>query len=251
MSQLAQTRPRSATEIIDAAFGFYRSRFGDLLVVSVLLIVPPVLLAPLAPDWLGVVIGIVGNLMYLAGQGAIAILVAASIERDESITAAEVFRRLGRRSGTVILVSIASALMMMIGFVFFIIPAFIALAWTSTAVPVAAIEGLSTGAAIRRSRDLARGRIGHILVTMLLVWLILAALGFGFMIVFGIAVATIGVSAAAAPVVGMLVQLLLVPVFPLVGVVATTLYYDLRVRSDGADVAAMIDALPVTPTQSA
>jgi len=116
MSQLAHTRPRSATEIIDAAFGFYRARFGDLLVVSVLLIVPPVLLAPLAPDWLSFLIMLAGNLMYLAGQGAIAILVAAAIERNESITAGEVFRRLGRRAGTVILVSIASALMMMIGF---------------------------------------------------------------------------------------------------------------------------------------
>jgi hypothetical protein len=49
----------------------------------------------------------------------------------------------------------------------------------------------------------------------------------------------------------LLVQLVMVPVFPLVGVVATMLYYDLRVRSDGADVAAMIDALPATPAQSA
>jgi len=251
MSQLAHTRPRSATEIIDAAFGFYRARFGDLLVVSVLLIVPPVLLAPLAPDWLSFLIMLAGNLMYLAGQGAIAILVAAAIERNESITAGEVFRRLGRRAGTVILVSIASALMMMIGFVFFIVPAFIALAWTAAAVPAAAIEGLSAGAAITRSRELARGRIGHILVAMLLVWLILAALGFGFLIVFTMLVAMLGTSAVTSPIIGMVVQLLLVPVFPLVGVVATTLYYDLRVRSDGADVAAMIDALPVTPAESA
>jgi len=186
MSQLAQTRPRSIAEIIDASFGFYRARFGDLLVISALLIVPPVLLAPLAPDWLSFLIMLAGNLMYLAGQGAIAILVAAAIERNESITAGEVFRRLGRRAGTVILVSIASALMMMIGFVFFIVPAFIALAWTAAAVPAAAIEGLPAGAAITRSRELARGRIGHILVTMLLVWLILAALGFGFLIVFTI-----------------------------------------------------------------
>ena len=49
----------------------------------------------------------------------------------------------------------------------------------------------------------------------------------------------------------MIVQLLLVPVFPLVGVVATMLYYDLRVRSEGADVAAMIDALPGAPAEPA
>lgn len=248
MSQLAYTRPRSATDIIDASFRFYRARFGDLLVVSVFLLVPPALLAPIAPPWLAIVIMLAGNLMYLTGQGAFALLVAGAVERDESLSAGMVFRQLGRRAGTVILVSLASGLLMMLGFVFFIIPSFIALAWTAAAVPVAAIEGLSTGAAITRSRELARGRIGHILSTMILVWLILGALFFGFMIVFAIVVASIGLPAAF---VTLLAQLILVPVFPLVGVVATMLYYDLRVRSEGADVAAMIDALPTTSAESA
>ena len=248
MSQLAQTRPRSIAEIIDASFGFYRARFGDLLVVSALLIVPPVLLAALAPDGIGLVIRFIGNLMYIAGQGAIAILVAAAIERNETISAGEVFRRLGRKWITVILVSISAGLMMFIGFVLLIIPAFIALAWTAAAVPVAAIEGLSSGDSIARSRALARGRIGHILGTMLLVWLILFLLFIGAALVLGIVVAMLHVPTSF---VTLLVQLVMVPVFPLVGVVATMLYYDLRVRSDGADVAAMIDALPATPAQSA
>ena len=244
MSQLAHTRPRSATEIIDASFRFYRARFGDLLVVSVLLLVPPVLLAALTPDSIGGWIRFAGILMYLAGQGAIAILVAASLERDESLTAGAVFRRLGRRSWTVILVSIVAAIMMMVGFVLLIIPFFIVLAWTATAVQAAAIEGLSTGAALSRARALARGRIGHILVTMILVWLLLFVVGFGVIIAFFFAVAATGLS--SLPVIVLLGQLLQVPIFPLVGVVSTMLYYDLRVRSEGADVAAMIDALPVT-----
>jgi len=49
----------------------------------------------------------------------------------------------------------------------------------------------------------------------------------------------------------LLMRLLQVPVFPLVGVVSTLLYYDLRVRSEGADVAAMIEALPVPPAEPA
>jgi hypothetical protein len=249
MSQLAHTRPRRATEIIDASFRFYRARFGDLLVVSVLLLVPPVLLAALAPDWLKPFIQLAGVLMYLAGQGAIAVLVAASLERDETITAGTVFRRLGRRSLTVILVSIATFFMMMLGFVLFIIPFFIVLAWTATAVQAAAIEGLSTGAALSRARALARGRIGHVLTTMVLVWLILFVLGIGVMFAFVFAIAATGLS--SVPVVLLFGQLLQVPVFPLVGVVGTMLYYDLRVRSEGADVAAMIEALPVTPAQSA
>ena len=248
MSQLAHIRPRRSTEIIDGAFGLYRARFGDLLVVSVLILVPALLvvqLGPYLPDWLTFLIMLAGNLMYVAGQGAIAILVAATVERDEAITAGTVFRRLGRRGGTVILVAIATSLLVMLGFVFLIIPGFIAMAWTAAAIPATAIEGLSVGAAIRRSRELARGRIGHVLVTLILIWLIFAALGFGFMIAFTIAVATLGLTNSSIFLV--LVQLIFVPIFPLFGVVTTMLYYDLRVRSDGADVAAMIDALPVTP----
>ena len=252
MSQLAQTRPRSATEIIDAAFRFYRARFGDLLVVAVLILVPAVLvtqLGPYMPSWLAFLIMLASNLMYVAGQGAFAILVAATVERDEAITAGTVFRRLGRRGITVILVAIATTLLVMLGFFFLIIPGFIALAWTAVAIPAAAIEGLPVGAAIRRSRDLARGRIGHVLVTLILIWLIFAVLGLGLLFAFAIGVATLGLT--NSPIFLLLLQLVFVPVFPLFGVVTSMLYYDLRVRTDGADVAAMIEALPVPPPEPA
>jgi hypothetical protein len=44
----------------------------------------------------------------------------------------------------------------------------------------------------------------------------------------------------------MLASLLMVPLFPLIGVASSLLYYDLRVRGEGADVQAMVDALPGT-----
>src|SRR4051812_41638650 len=136
MSQLAQTRPRRITEIIDASFSFYRARFGDLLVVSALLLVPPVLLEAIAPSWLERVIQLAGNWMYLIGEGAIAILVAAALERNETLSAGDVFRQLGSRSGKVINVSIMSGVMVMIGLILFIIPGIIALSWTMVAIPV-------------------------------------------------------------------------------------------------------------------
>ena len=84
MSQLAQTRPRSITEIIDASFRFYKARFSDLLVVSALLLVPPLLLAAIAPVWLRPVIQIANNFVALIAEGAIAILVAAAVERGQT-----------------------------------------------------------------------------------------------------------------------------------------------------------------------
>jgi hypothetical protein len=242
MSQLAQTRPRSITEIVDASFRFYRARFGDLLVVSALLLVPPALLTAIAPDWLALTIKFVSNWMYLIVEGAVAILVAASLERSQALSAGDVLRALGRRSGTVIVVSIISGLMIMIGTILLVIPGIIAASWTMVALPVAAIEGLASGASITRSRELARGRLGHVLGTMLLVWLIAGVLILGLAFALGIVMAIVS---APTRLTEMITQLVMVPLFPLIGVAVTLLYYDLRVRSEGADVSAMIDALPM------
>ena len=247
MSQLAQTRPRSITEIVDASFRFYRARFGDLLVVSALLLVPPALLAAVAPDWLALTIKFVSNWMYLIVEGAVAILVAAALERSETLSAGDVLRALGRKSGTVIAVSIVSGLMVMLGTILLVIPGIIAAAWTMVALPVAAIEGLSSGASITRSRELARGRLGHVLGTMLLVWLIAMALVLGLAFALGIVMAILS---APTRLTDMITQLVMVPLFPLIGVAVTLLYYDLRVRSEGADVSAMIDALPVAQPEA-
>jgi hypothetical protein len=48
----------------------------------------------------------------------------------------------------------------------------------------------------------------------------------------------------------LLVGLIVAAIIPLVGVAMTLLYYDLRVRSDGADVAALADALPTPDPQT-
>src|SRR5689334_23857576 len=53
-----------------------------------------------SPTRLGLPMLAVGVLMYLAGQGAIAILVAASVEQDQSLSAGAALRRLGDRKST-------------------------------------------------------------------------------------------------------------------------------------------------------
>ena len=83
----------------------------------------------------------------------------------------------------------------------------------------------------------------HVLGTMALVWLIVVALFFG--AAFSLSVIP-GVSELPDRLIGMISELLLVPLAPVIGVAVTLLYYDLRVRSEGADVSAMIAALPAT-----
>jgi hypothetical protein len=247
MSQLAQIRPRGVTEIIDATFRFYRARFGDLVVVAALLLVPPAVLAAIVPESIERVTLLATNLLYVVANGAVAVLVAAAIERNQNASAGDVFRELGGRTGNVIGTGIASGIMMIIGFLLLIVPGIFVVSWTMVAVPVAAIEGLGIGSSIRRSRDLARGRMGHVLGTAALSTLIFFAIFIGAGLMIGIVGGIIGLPARL---IGSISRIVVVPLFPLFSIAVTLLYYDLRVRSDGADVAAMIDTLPAAPATS-
>ena len=243
MSTLAHTHPRSATEILDTSFRFYRAHFGNLLVLSALLLVPPVLITAISPEPFQQAIQLVGNLMYLVCQGAIAILVAAALEQDRSLSAGDVLRALGSRAGSVIAVSIMSGLLIVFGLVLLVIPGILIAVWTAVATPVAAIEGLRNSDALKRSRDLARGQFWHVLGTSLLAWVIVMVLVFGAAIMLGLVLGMVGLPDRITEMLG---SVLMVPLFPLIGVTTSLLYYDLRVRSEGADVEAMVQGLGET-----
>jgi hypothetical protein len=244
MSQLAHTHPRRATEILDGSFQLYRAHFADLLVISALLLVPPLLLGAIMPQPIQVVFQLVFNLMFLVSQGAIAVLVAAALERDRALSAGESLRELGNRAGGVVAVSIMSGILIVLGALLLLIPGILIAVWTVVAVPVAAIEGLKNSSALARSRDLTRGHFWHVLGTMLLAWIIVMGLLFGLAIALGMVFGSIGVPERLTE---LLTGLLMVPLFPLVAVTTSLLYYDLRVRGEGADVQAMVNALPETP----
>ena len=241
MSQLAHTHPRRATEILDSSFQFYRAHFADLLVLSALLLVPPILIGAFMPQSIQVVFQFVFNLMFLVSQGAIAVMVAGAIEQDRALSADEVLRALGDRAGSVIAVSMMSGILIGLGTLLLVIPGILIAVWTVVATPVAAIEGLKNSAALSRSRNLARGQFWHVLGTMLLAWIIVMVLVLGLAIALGMVFGIIG---APERFTDMLSELLMVPLFPLIAVAASLLYYDLRVRGEGADVQAMVDALP-------
>jgi hypothetical protein len=248
MSQLAHIRPRSATEIVDASYRFYRAHAGDLLVLCVLLLVPPVLLSAVFSGFMVYVIQFIGNLMFLVCQGAIAVMVAAAIEQDRSLSAGETLRALGDRAGSVISVSIMSGILIGIGLLLLVIPGIIVAVWLMVATPVAAIEGRRNSDALGRSRELVRGHFWHVLGTTVLGWVIVMVLVLGIALTLGMVFGLVGVPDQITEMLG---GLLVAPLFPLVGVAISLLYYDLRVRNEGADVAAMVEGLAATPSGEA
>ena len=244
MSILAHTQPRRASEIIDSSFRLYRAHLGDLIVISALLLVPPALIAAITPSPFKMAIQLGGHLTFLVAQGAIAVLVAAALQEDRAMTAGEVFRELGARASNVISVSIMAGVLTVLGFILLVIPGIIVAVWTCVSTPVAAIEGLSNSAALGRSRDLVRGQFWHALGTIVLAWCIVMALVIGFSIVLGLLFGMMHVPARVISLVGGLVM---VPLFPLIGVTTSLLYFDLRVRNEGADVEALAQMLPPVP----
>jgi hypothetical protein len=248
MSTLAQTRPRSPTEIVDASFQFFKAHAGDLLVLCALLLVPPMLIKAITPAPYNIIFEIATNVMLLVSQGAVAVLVAAALEEDSALTAGEVLRRLGEgRVGNVIVVALMGGILMGLGLILLVIPGIIVAVWLAVSTPVAAIEGRRNSAALGRSRDLARGHFWHVALTMLLAWVIFVVLAFGATIVLTLVLAMVGLPERLVELVAGVV---LVPLFPLVAVATSLLYFDLRIRREGADMFALADMLPSAPARA-
>jgi hypothetical protein len=234
---LASQRPRTIGEIVDATFVLYRTHFATIVTVAMLVVAPPAILKIVAPAEVEQILELIGNLLIPIAQGAIAILVAAAIERGETLNSGDAWRSTSGRRGTLIAVQIASGLMVLIGLVLLIFPAVIALVWTAVSVPVVMVEQLGYSEAIGRSRALARGQWRRVFGTLLLSWVIalLPILGAG------VIMAVIGTDERVA---SFLIDILFAVVFPVPAIAMTFLYYDLRVRTESADLDAMISALP-------
>ena len=247
MSLLTDYRPRRATEILDASFQLYRAHASALIVIAAIVFVPPAVLGAMAPSELGRVIELAGNLLIPVAQGATAVLVAAAFD-GRSIEAGEAFGQLRGRIGTLVLLQIVSGILMVFGLVLLVVPGIIAIIWTAVSQPVAAIEGVPTTESLRRSRDLARGHGMHVLGTLLLMVVLLFAMLIGGGLAVGILASLVGLGEGA---IDFVAELLIVPLYPLLGVATSLLYFDLRVRREGADLEAMAAALPTGDAQAA
>jgi hypothetical protein len=237
---LASHRSRSVVEIVDATFRFYRTNLSTIVTVAILITAPPAIIKVVAPGGFEPFIDLVANLLIPIAQGAITAIVAAAVERGEALDVGEALRSTRDRRGSLIAVQIASGLMVFIGLILLVVPGLIAVAWTAVCVPVVTIERLDYSRAIDRSRALARGRWKHVLGTLLLSWGLALLLMLGAGVIAGL----LEINDRTA---GLLLEVLFAVAFPVPTIALTLLYYDLRVRTESADLDAMISELP-TPT---
>lgn len=234
---LANYRPRRVSEILDASIVFYRTNFLTILTIGMAVVVPPAILKFLIPNELDRLIDFLGNLLIFVGQGAIAAVVAASLERNQELSPVEAFGATAGKRGSLIAVQILSGLMLLVGLLLLLIPGVIAVVWTAVGVPVVMIDGLGYSKAVSRSRELARGNFGRVLGTLVLTW------GLTILMVMG-AGAVLGMFGSEKSALDLLIEVLFGVFFPVPAIAMTFLYYDLRVRNEGADMEAMLSDLP-------
>ena len=234
---LATHRTRSVSEIVDATFVLYRAQLATIVTVMMIVIAPFSILKAVLPAALWPVLDLACQLLIPVAQGAIVSIVAAAVERGESLAGGDALRSTSGHAGSLLAATIASGLLVMIGLVLLVVPGVIAAAWTAVVIPVVMLERVGYSKAIERSRALGRGRRGHVLGTLLLSW----AIAFLLLMSGGLGIGMLRAGDLATDVLSWLIMAIALPI----PTIATALlYYDLRVRTESADLDAMISELP-------
>ena len=241
-------RPRSATELIDAAFRMYRQYFVGFITLSAIVSLPAFVLnlilgrlTPLIEDMQpGPMMALSGVFFLMACWYAImqgALCIAASDRYlGKEIDPARALRDALSRAGALIGAKLWTWFVMFWTIVFFIfvVPMFYFFA-RYFAVPQAILfERLGVGAGLDRSRQLSKGEKWKVLKSLGLTWLIFAALsmGIGFTLAPDVGESPSIISQVFSSLVSMVL-------YPLIPITATLLYYDVRIRREAFDIELM------------
>jgi hypothetical protein len=225
-------RPRSAVEIIDAAFTLYRKHFSVLAALALILLGPFEVVGVLVGGDAGTLISNLSGLFTPILFGAIVAVVSDAMhDRPTSLRSA--FSQIQGRWGTLVLVSFAQSILVILGIIFLIFPGLLALCWTFAAPMAVVVESQDAGAALSRSRQLARGQFGHILGTLALGWVVVVVLLIAVGLGAGLIGHLIGLSDEMS---GFLGQWAFILMMPIIGTASSILYFDLRVRTEAYDV---------------
>ncbi len=240
---MADFRPRTGSEILDAAFEIYRRHFLVFVAISVFTSIPwaisaymsqtaPALPTPgtIPPSSLIVLLGI-----FVAPFTEGAVTAAASAAYlGNRVDFGESFRVAFARPGRLFVAMTVKWIAMAFGFVLFIAPGCIVFKRYFAVPMTVVLEDNTVGDAIARSRTLSNGSGSRIFALI------------GGVLVFTLFVSwSLGASLASAAVGTALRLVISVLVSPFSTIVATLLYYDIRIRREGYDIELMTQALGV------
>ena len=243
-------RPRSPSEIVDAAFQILRAHYPQFVMCSALAYLPwlvlqliwysdPAKLAEITPE-ASVAFGL-GIWLVFALMSAVLIVCASQAYLGDPVDVGVAVRQALPRLPLVLLGAILRYALMFIGLFFLLVGAIYVAARFFAVTPVIVLEGKRIGAAFSRSTELSRRRKRHVIYTIGLASLIYWVLAFGVQL----ASALFG-NLIVQALVGAIVTIM---VYPVVAITEALLYYDTRIKSEGLDIELLAGALEGVPSR--
>jgi hypothetical protein len=252
------SRPLGVGEVLDAAFQLYRNQFGTLVKLVTLAVAPVVLLDIVvraattenAFDLTADEVLYTDEGTYLAGQFvsgllnivaamlavALAFRVLSAGYRGESESGGDSLRFAMSRILPVLWITLLSSVAAMAGLLLLVVGAIWLLVAFSVSIPVLMVEDRRGTKALGRSFRLVQGRwwatFGALLVAYLVLIVVSALLG---ALLAGAVFSGVENQVVGAMVMAAINILSAAVATPLIAAVATVIYFDLRLRKEGAD----------------
>jgi hypothetical protein len=237
-------RPRSASEIVDAAFQILRAHYSQFVMCSAIAYLPWLVVQLFVAGNRTVItrlaVGVtfvvaIGGWLVFALMSAVVIVCASQAYLGDEVDVGAAVRTAAPRLPMVLLGAATRYACIMLGFLCFIVGGVYLGARLFAVTPVIVLEEAGVGRAFSRSSVLSDGRKWHVLNTLGLAAIIYAVIGFGVQVValmFGSLMIQVIVS-----------SIYTILVYPVVGITEALLYYDARIKSEGLDIQLMAGAL--------
>ncbi|HET7456691.1 MAG TPA: hypothetical protein VFJ74_03485 [Gemmatimonadaceae bacterium] len=231
-------RPRTAPEIVDAAFVLARRHYAPLVTTAAIGAMATAVVqmlnwrsaAPAAPTMAtgsGALLTMLSMALAFLAHGA-GVAVAAEAYVGRRLDPGEAFARALRRAWPLFASGAYYMAMLFGGLALLIVPAVYVFSRYGVLVAVVMMEPLGPIASLRRTATLTEGRR----------WRVLATIGLAYLVATGFSLATqylfrqIGGSLHAATLASLAVGVVLSPFYSAIG---AALYYDLRIAREGFD----------------
>lgn len=233
---LQVSRARSVPELVDGAFSLYRRDAASYIMVTAIAVTPGLIaqllfLRPSTPPgssatMASLLVALITIVSYSLMTGVITKM-GADVFLGGDADVAGAVRAALPKTGTLVAVGMMQGILYFLYALLLVFPILIAFAKYFAPQAAVMLEDKSSGDAIARSASLSDGHRWHVLKTMglgyLIYFLLFLALGF-----LGLVDDT--------QVVSLVVQTAVTVVaYPIIGLLALLLYYDLRIRKEGFD----------------
>jgi len=260
-----EIRPRRATELVDASFQLLRRYYPQLVTVSAITMSPAVVVRILTRDAMSdpqlmaanpgplfavafaavlcvtvcdAVLTIAVSDGYLTGEVDIGRAFGTGMRRILAVLLASFFRGMLLFLAALavgVAAAVAAALKMPLLFV----PIFPLAIWlmayvllrTFAIIPVVVLEHVGANSAMGRTLALSKNCAAHIFFSL--------GLAFFLYFIFSGIISALGITLLTPATAGIIGAVLIIPIYPLLTVVSTMLYYDLRIRKEGFDLEIM------------